>query len=88
MKLAEAMNTYNPALLVLQELGFQLAVEPKAENEKWRTWVARKDSNTFFASDPVTLLGLVALWQHRGESWGLKKSEENLYDKLILLTDH
>jgi hypothetical protein len=83
MKLAEAMNTYNPALLILQQLGFQLRVEPKSENGKWRTWVARKDDKTFFASDPVVLLGLVSLWQHRGDSWQMKGGEEDLYGKLI-----
>ena len=83
MKLAEAMNTYSPALLVLQELGFQLAVERTRESEKWKTWVARKDDRTFFASDPLVLLGLVSLWQHRGDSWQMKAGEDALYDKLI-----
>jgi hypothetical protein len=88
MKLAEAMNTYSPALLVLHQLGFQLTVERPRENQKWRTWVARKDDRTFFASDPLVLLGLVSLWQHRGDSWQMKEGENALYDKLISLGDN
>ncbi len=35
------------------------------------------------ASNPLTLLGLVAVWEHRGDAWQKKPSEENLYDKIM-----
>lgn len=82
MKLAEAMNTYNPALLVLKDLGYDLRYEPKTGDSQFGTWIASKEDHTFFAFDPLALLGLVGVWQHRGDSWGKRKEEENLYNSV------
>lgn len=81
MRLGDAMNTYNPALNILVELGYEVFVMVYTEEdglEQKGDWVAVKDGNEFFARDPLALLGLVVLWEKRGASW-LRADEENIY---------
>lgn len=82
-KLAEAMNTYDPALLVLQEKGYRLHSELGDPDSEWADWIATKDDRQFIATDPLALLGLVAIWEQRGDAWQKKPDEAQVYDKLV-----
>jgi hypothetical protein len=83
LKIADAMNTYNVALLTLQHKGYRLWLEPSDENEdEYGEWCAEKDGRVFIAWDPLRLLGLVAMWEDRGDDWHRKKGEDNLYEKI------
>ena len=85
-----AGNTENPALLALKAKGYELSLEYFKENDKnspWYPeipyWEAYKGNRRFSATSPVELLGLVALWETRGDKWQTAKGELQLYDQLI-----
>jgi hypothetical protein len=83
LQMADAMNTYNAALLVLQDKGYRLWLEPSDENEEeYGRWHAERDGRVFVAWDPLRLLGLVAIWEHRGDDWRQRKDEEDLYSRI------
>lgn len=81
MKLADAMNTYNPALALITKKGYKIRIEPSDNNEEAGNWCAKKEDDNFIASDPLRLLALISLWEELGESWNI--GHENLYDKLL-----
>lgn len=57
--LSEHGNVYNSALHVLSQKGFQVWVKDNGE-----TICAERDGWDFFADNPVSLLGLVAILEH------------------------
>lgn len=82
LKLAEAMNTYNPALLTLKERGYTLRSR-FLETSQSIEWIAIKDERAFVSFNPLSLLGLVEVWQQRGDKWSQQPDEENLYKELL-----
>jgi hypothetical protein len=46
-------------------------------------WDAEKDGRLFSATGPEELLGLIAMWEVRGDDWRLKPGEAELYDRLV-----
>lgn len=80
--LADAMNTYDPALATLQERGYRVWVRPVGEVEEGEEWLARKDGNELIAGDPLRLLGLAAILETRGVNWQLAENEPDLYDAI------
>lgn len=46
-------------------------------------WDAEKDGRLFSATSPEELLGLIAMWEVRGDEWRHKSGETLLYDRLI-----
>jgi hypothetical protein len=83
IRLADAMNTYDSALLVLQNRGYKVWLEPSEDDSELGTWWASRNEADFAAFDPLRLLGLVAMWEQRGNQWQREAKEENIYDKLI-----
>jgi len=83
VRLADAMNTYDSALLVLQNRGYKVWLEPSEDDSELGTWWASRNEADFAAFDPLRLLGLVAMWEQRGNQWQREAKEENIYDKLI-----
>src|SRR5882757_7587104 len=65
--LADAGNTYNPALLVLRAHGFELDLKLKPGGPS--DWIATKGLRRFVGTDPLMLLGLVRVWEHFGDDW-------------------
>ena len=85
-----AGNTNLPALLALKAKGYKLKLEytkTDDKNDLWYPylpdWQAEKGGCVFSATTPVELLGLVAMWETRGDDWQTCKEEANLYDELI-----
>lgn len=76
-----AGNTQTPALLVLEGKGYSLTVE--AHEDESLSWNAVKDGRYFSATDPVELLGLVTLWEVRGEDWQMRVGEPDLCSQLL-----
>ena len=85
LQLADAMNTYSVALLVLKEKGYNIGIEPTEDDDddELGQWYADKDGRKFWAWDPLRLLGLVTLWENRGDDWPLTDGEEDLFNKMI-----
>lgn len=46
-------------------------------------WNAEKDGRTFSATSPEELLGLISMWETRGDAWRLNEGEGELYDQLV-----
>lgn len=81
-----AGNTQNPALITLQQKGYRLWLEPddpKLPEPDFLNLNAEKDGRYFSATGPEELLGLVAIWEARGDDWHHHKNEPNLVLELI-----
>jgi hypothetical protein len=46
-------------------------------------WDAEKDGRLFSATGLEELLGLIAMWEDRGDDWRLKPGEAELHDRLV-----
>lgn len=46
-------------------------------------WDAEKDGRLFSATGLEELLGLIAMWEVRGDDWPLKSGEDELYNRLV-----
>jgi hypothetical protein len=65
--LVSGIQAQNPSLILLQSRGYELGVSPAEEGSKeLGFWFAQKDELEFRADDPLSLLGLVTLWESRG----------------------
>ncbi len=83
LKMADAMNTYNVALLTLKQKGYRLWLDPSENNQgDYGQWCAEKDGRMFIAWDPLRLLGLVGIWEQRGDDWRQRTEEDDLYSKI------
>lgn len=82
-RLAEAMNTYTPALLVLRQWGYAVTYRPPDEPGGWSEWSARKEDREFIATDPLTLLGLATIGEVRGKDWQRRSGEPDMYGELL-----
>jgi hypothetical protein len=65
-------NTVVPALLALEQLGFQVTVQNSSVGQ---TTSAVRGEEKYFATDPVTVLGLIKLIELRTWQWGASDSE-------------
>ena len=83
MKLIDAMNTYNPALLVLREKGYKIGLLVSDEEDKLGDWYAIKEGNEFKASDPLRLLGLISIYDVRGSEWRRTNGDIDLYNSIV-----
>ena len=86
IKIGDAMNTYNGALLTLKARQYNVWLEPGDTEEDSGYWHAQRDEAEFIAFDPLRLLGLVALWEQRGNHWERKPNEGDIYDELLTQT--
>ena len=82
MSLAEAMNTYDIALYVIKNKGFEITLELDDSEEEILAWVAKRDDITISAFTPLSLLALVVISEQYGDDW---KSIDtgNLYDEIL-----
>lgn len=64
--LSSAGNTLAPAYLALLHKGYDVQFS-RDEDREW--WHAENEAGYFSAEDPLTLLGLIALYETRGEEW-------------------
>jgi hypothetical protein len=81
-RLADAMNTYNSALVVLRSKGYQLYIYPDEREGYLGDYWAIKDKRDFIAKDPLRLLGLVSIWEYFGDQWE-DTPEEQINDAIL-----
>jgi hypothetical protein len=81
-RLADAMNTYNSALVVLRRKGYQLYIYPDEREGYLGDYWAIKDKRDFIAKDPLRLLGLVSIWEYFGDQWE-DTPEERINDAIL-----
>ena len=84
MTIRIAGNTWNPCLLALRAKGYSLRFWfiKIGENEYHSNIDAEKDGRCFSATTGPELLGLVAMWEVRGDDWKTKTTEPDVYDEL------
>lgn len=82
MKLAEAMNTYNPALLEIKRRGYEISLELTDDGLTISTWKAMKNNIEVFGFNPLSLLGLIVIADQYGENWR-QVDTGNLYDEIL-----
>ncbi|HIH09821.1 MAG TPA: hypothetical protein HA254_04070 [Candidatus Diapherotrites archaeon] len=63
--ISSAGNTAAPAYLVLKSKGYELFRDASNPN----LWIAQKGKNKFIAESTVELLGLILIYESRGENW-------------------
>ncbi|PHV32791.1 hypothetical protein CSQ94_15655 [Janthinobacterium sp. BJB312] len=78
IRIAAAGNTLAPALGVLHKLGYAVTRDKTAEQQ----YQAEDDTCIFVADDPLTLLGLVKIYEERGADW--QPSDEEVQRLLLL----
>ena len=80
-RLSEVHNVGNVAIITLREKGYRVwwvaSERPSADD-----WWAEKEGREFVATSPLALLGLVALWEERGDEWHEKAGEADLLREL------
>jgi hypothetical protein len=79
VKIAAAGNTDNPAILAIHTKGYRLSTYSyelhPGENIPRIDIIAEKDGNKFIAENGPTLLGLIAMWEIRGDDWQCSEDE-------------
>jgi hypothetical protein len=79
VRIAAAGNVEIPAYLTLREKGYEVRWERKKEGEE--LWFAEKDGCEFVAEGPIELLGVVSLYEIRGENWKATDQETDDFMK-------
>jgi hypothetical protein len=82
MKLAEAMNTYNPALFIIKNKGFDIKIRLNENQDEIERWIAKKKDLEVIGFNPLSLLGLVIIAEQLGENWR-QTDTGNLYDEIL-----
>jgi hypothetical protein len=73
--IAAAGNTLVPAYLALRAKGYVVRREGPISADSEESWSAEDAHRRFIADDTVALLGLVALFETRGEGWQASDEE-------------
>ena len=68
ISIADAGNVLVPAYLALRAKGY-LVTRTVLTHEQIEMWRAEKEGERYTAADTLALLGLVALYETRGENW-------------------
>jgi hypothetical protein len=84
-----AGNTQIPCLLALRAKGYRVRLDyhrlggPEVANPDYQLdYQAECEGGYFSATTPEELLGLVAMWEVRGNEWRLKPGEGAIDDEL------
>mgnify|MGYP001579130109 FL=1 len=72
MKLTVAGNTLFPCLFVIKQKGYTLTIDDGLMLH------ADKDDKSFIASSSEELLGLITMFESRGEDWAKWSAEEEV----------
>ncbi len=72
MHLEAAGNTVIPAILLIRQMGYTFTYD----KEKGHC-LALKDEHSFGADDPLMVLGLIKLFEMKGENWMASDNDIN-----------
>ena len=82
MKLAEAMNTYNPAFSDRKWRCYNIKIRLHASQNELVRWFAPKHDLEIIGFNPLSLLGLIIIAEQYGNDWN-KVHTEDWYDKIL-----
>jgi len=80
-RISEVHDVKNVAIITLRVKGYRVWWEA-TERPSADDWWAEKEGREFVATSPLALLGLVALWESRGDEWQEKPGEPDLLQQL------
>ncbi len=80
-RLSEVHEVNNVSVITLRDKGYRVWWEA-SERPNADDWWAEKDGHEFVARSPLGLLGLVALWEMRGDEWQEKPCESEVLRQL------
>ncbi|GBL06341.1 hypothetical protein [Glaciecola sp. KUL10] len=66
MKMSSAANTEIPSFYLVEKLGFTVSKKLIADTEHW---IAKKEENEFMATGLTELLGIIRLYEIKGDGW-------------------
>ena len=72
MKIAAAANVEIPAYLSIKQKGYSVRWEKETKRE---CWYAEKNDKIFIADCPIELLGVINVFEFRGENWQASDAE-------------
>ena len=88
--LGDNINIWNTCLRILRKNGFKLWIEAEDQSTDISDcfWCAEKNGYDFWASNPIELLGLVAVCEHKAPNgppnpYWWKVEGDDIYDELI-----
>jgi len=70
MYLTADRDTVIPAMALIRQLGYHMTIDHTKPSFR-----ADKDGNVFEGEDPVVVLGLIKLFEMRGENWAATDQE-------------
>jgi hypothetical protein len=80
-----AANTPIPCLQALVAKGYTVThyFMDLGGAQKRPQWAAEKEGRLFTAERLEEVLGLIAMWEVRGDDWRLQEGEDALYEQLV-----
>jgi hypothetical protein len=85
LTIMDAGNTVVPAYPALRPRGYTVRLDERSTDGSEERWTAEDSRCVLNAGDPVTLLGLAALVETRGDGW--QASDEEL-DRFVSEFDY
>ena len=85
LTITDAGNTIVPAYLALRAKGYTVRLDERSTDGPEERWTAEDSRCVLSADDPVTLLGLAALVETRGDRW--QASDEEI-DRFVFEFDY
>jgi hypothetical protein len=85
LSIGVAGNTAYPCMQAIKAKGYSMSLRYLLSHysEGWRQeWIAEKDDRIFWADSSEELLGLIAMWEIRGDDWHINDGEYELYEQL------
>jgi len=82
VRIASAGNAETAAFSALMAKGYQLSVRLKSDN-KTGWYVATLGDNEFIGESLIETLGLIALFEQRGEIWKPTDQEVDRYSEFV-----
>ncbi len=82
VKITESMNTYNPTLFTIKNMGYAISLRLNEKKTGIERWVAKKDGSEYVALNPLSLLAVIMVGEMYGEDWR-KVDYGNQYDEIL-----
>lgn len=79
LRISAAGNTEVPAYLALIAKGY--SVHWGRKSKEIELWYAKREDHEFVAEGPIELLGLVSMYEVRGENWKATDKEIDSFMK-------
>ncbi|HEY4263252.1 MAG TPA: hypothetical protein VGM98_24030 [Schlesneria sp.] len=85
MGIRAAGNTMIPAFCAIAAKGYSITIwhNRHDDGDLSTQFDAQSNGRSFSATSPEELLGLIAMWEVRGDDWQLKSGEAELWDRLM-----